>query len=69
MYDIMSKKAEEFISDEEILETLEYADKNKQNRELIESIIEKAKTLDDEADDKITENVERILDSFFESVN
>ncbi len=43
MYDIMSKKAEEFISDEEILKTLEYADKNKENYELIESIIEKAK--------------------------
>jgi len=43
MYDIMSKKAEEFISDEEIIKTLEYADKNKENYELIESIIEKAK--------------------------
>lgn len=43
MYDVMSKQAEEFISDEEILETLAFAQKNKSNRELIDSIIEKAK--------------------------
>ncbi len=43
MYDVMSKQAEEFISDEEIQETLAYAQKNKSNRELIDSIIEKAK--------------------------
>lgn len=42
MYDVMSKKAEEFISDEEILDTLEYAKANKDNRELIEAILEKA---------------------------
>lgn len=42
MYDVKSKKAEEFISDEEILDTIEYAKVNKSNRELIESIIEKA---------------------------
>lgn len=45
MYDVKSKKAEEFISDEEIKKTLEYADSNKNNKELIESIIEKAKAL------------------------
>ena len=42
MYDVKSKKAEEFISDEEILDTLEYAKKNKDNRELVDSILEKA---------------------------
>ena len=36
-------KAEEFISNEEILETLEYAEKNKRNRELIDSLLEKAR--------------------------
>lgn len=43
MYDIMSKKAEEFISDEEILDTLAYAEANKSNKELIESLIERAR--------------------------
>lgn len=43
MYDVNSKKAEEFISHEEILETLAYADENKMNAQLIDSIIEKAK--------------------------
>lgn len=45
MYDVKSKRAEEFINDEEILNTILYAEKNKNNRELIESIIEKAKKL------------------------
>lgn len=43
MYNPKSLKAEEFINHQEILETLEYADKNKDNVELIDSIIEKAK--------------------------
>lgn len=43
MYNPKSMKADEFISDEEIRETLSYADKNKDNIELIDSIIEKAK--------------------------
>lgn len=43
MYDPKSLKAEEFISDEEVLETLAYAEKNKNNVELISTIIEKAK--------------------------
>ncbi len=42
-YDVKSLKAEEFINDGEILETLKYADENKDNVELIDSIIEKAK--------------------------
>ncbi len=43
MYNPKSLKAEEFISHEEILETLDYAEKNKDNMELIRSIIDKAK--------------------------
>ena len=42
MYNPKSLKAEEFIDDAEVLATLEYAEKNKHNRELIESILEKA---------------------------
>lgn len=45
MYQPNSKVAEEFISDQEIKDTLAYADANKDNRELILSIIEKAKKL------------------------
>ncbi len=43
MYNPSSLKAEEFINHEEILETLAYADANKDNLELIDSILEKAK--------------------------
>ena len=43
MYDVKSLKAEEFISDEEILETLAYADANKENVELIDAILNKAR--------------------------
>jgi len=43
MYNPKSLKAEEFISHEEIMETLEYAEKNKHNAELIDSILEKAR--------------------------
>lgn len=42
-YDPKSLVAEEFINDGEIKATLEYADKNKDNLELVDSIIEKAK--------------------------
>ena len=45
MYNVMSPKAEEFISDEEIRECLQYAEENKNNRELIESILEKARAM------------------------
>lgn len=45
MYDKKSLKAEEFINHEEILETLDYAEKNKNNVELIDEIIAKAKEL------------------------
>lgn len=43
MYDPKSKHAEDFINHEEIMETLDYARKNKTNRELIGEILEKAK--------------------------
>ena len=43
MYNPKSNKAEEFIDDGEILDTLEYAEKNKRNGELIDQILEKAK--------------------------
>lgn len=43
MYNPKSLKAEEFINHEEILETLNYAEENKNNIALIDSIIEKAK--------------------------
>ena len=42
IYQKDSSKAEEFIHHEEILDTLEYAQKNKDNRVLIEQLIEKA---------------------------
>lgn len=45
MYDVKSKKAEEFIDDEEIKDTLSFALENKSNKELIYSIIEKAKEM------------------------
>ena len=43
MYDIKSKIAEEFISDEEIRDTMEYAKNNSTNKELIKSILQKAR--------------------------
>ena len=43
MYDVHSKHADDFISHEEILETLAYADENKTNEALIDSILEKAR--------------------------
>ncbi|MBQ3900946.1 MAG: [Clostridia bacterium] len=42
-YDPKSLTADEFINHGEILETLKYADENKNNRPLIEEILEKAK--------------------------
>lgn len=42
MYNVKSSKAEEFINHEEILETLEYAQKNKADIDLIDKIINKA---------------------------
>ncbi|MDR3001529.1 MAG: [FeFe] hydrogenase H-cluster radical SAM maturase HydG [Fibromonadaceae bacterium] len=43
MYNVKSKEAAEFICHQEILGTLEYAQKNKNNRELILQIIDKAR--------------------------
>lgn len=42
MYNVKSLKAEEFISDEEIRETLAYADANRENLEVIDRILTKA---------------------------
>ena len=43
MYNVKSLKAEEFISDEEIRETLAYADANRENPEVIDQILAKAR--------------------------
>ncbi len=43
MYNLKSFRAEEFINDSEILETIEYAEQNKHNVKLIDEILEKAK--------------------------
>ena len=42
-YNPKSLKAEEFINDGEILDTLAYAEANKNNMELINEILEKAR--------------------------
>ena len=46
-YNPKSLKAEEFISHEEILETIEYAEKNKHNVELIDQILNKTRLWQD----------------------
>lgn len=43
MYNVLSSKAEEFIDDAEILASIEYGQANKSNRELISSILTKAR--------------------------
>ncbi len=43
MYNKKSMKAEEFINHEEVLRTLDYAEKNKNNLELIDKILNKAR--------------------------
>lgn len=43
MYDPKSLKAEEFIDDGEILESLKFADENKSNAKVIDEILEKAR--------------------------
>ena len=48
MYDPKSLKAEDFINHEEILATLEYAEENKNNIPLIESILDKARPVRNE---------------------
>ena len=42
-YDVKSRNAEEFINHEEILETLKFAEENKNNIPLIEEYLEKAR--------------------------
>ncbi|MCR4923770.1 MAG: [FeFe] hydrogenase H-cluster radical SAM maturase HydG [Lachnospiraceae bacterium] len=43
MYDPKSMRAEDFIDDQEILDSLKFADENKDNEELIDSILNKAR--------------------------
>lgn len=43
MYDKYSKEAEQFVNHDEIMETIEFAENNKNNRALITSVLEKAK--------------------------
>lgn len=43
MYNPKSHKAEEFINHEEVLASINYAEENKNNLELIDKILEKAK--------------------------
>ncbi len=43
MYNVKSTNAQEFICDSEIRETMQYAAQNKDNRELIKSILDKAR--------------------------
>ena len=45
MYNVKSPRAEEFISDEEIKESLEFAEKNKSNVALIDEILNKARKM------------------------
>ena len=47
MYDVKSLKAEEFISDEEIKETLAYADANKDNMEVVDAIMQRQRSARD----------------------
>lgn len=44
-YNIKSNKAEEFISHDEILETIEWVDNNRNNRALIDEILQKARQM------------------------
>ena len=43
LYKLDSKIADEFINHQEILDTLEYAEKNKNNKDLLDEVLEKAK--------------------------
>ena len=47
MYNKKSLKAEEFIDHQEVLRTLDYAEKNKNNLELIDKILDKARPVRD----------------------
>lgn len=42
MYNAHSKLAEEFIDDDEIIESITYAESNANNRKLIENLLNKA---------------------------
>ena len=44
-YNIKSNKAEEFISHDEILETIKWVDSNRNNHALIDEILQKARQM------------------------
>ena len=43
MYNPKSLEADEFINDEEILDSLAYGEQNKNNKQVVDRILEKAK--------------------------
>lgn len=43
MYNVHSAKAEEFINHQEILDTIAWAEENKNNKEAVEALIERAR--------------------------
>ena len=43
MYNVLSKKAEDFIDHQEIMDTLAYGEENKHNAQLIDQILQKAR--------------------------
>ena len=80
MYNSKSSKAEEFISHEEVLATIEYAENNKNNKTTINNILEKAKNkkglthreagvllacTDSETNHKVFELAKQIKDDFY----
>ena len=64
IYDPKSSKAEEFINHEEILESLEYAKANKDNKELIKEILDNLKNLKEKYNELI--NSEEIINKLKE---
>ena len=63
MYNVMSKKAEEFIDHEEIEECLAYAEDNKNNEACIDAILEKAKQMKESAKNEASEDKEESSES------
>ena len=61
-YDVKSKKAEEFINHEEILNTLKFAKENKNNIE--KTLEEQKKIKDEERSIENTNNMDKIIDNF-----
>ena len=57
IYNKESMIADEFINHQEILDTIKYAEENKRNVELIDSILEKAKRLSLQMESRLTAKV------------